>query len=44
MDNAIVITKLWNGTGLESESDQVVLKFTNTEEDELQVNNISNGA
>ena len=37
IDNAIVITKIWNGTELEDESDQVVLKFRNTYENELQV-------
>ena len=37
IDNSIVITKLWNGTELEDDSDQVVLRFTNTDENELQV-------
>lgn len=37
IENAIEITKLWNGTELENESDRVVLKFTNTDENELQV-------
>ena len=37
IDNSIVITKLWNGTELQDDSDQVVLRFTNTDENELQV-------
>ena len=36
-ENAIEITTLWNGTLLENESDRVILRFTKSEQDELQV-------